>query len=67
VKGGCVEYKCSLCGQVVLSDLKKYFDHTEDHIIDIIKKDHPNWVAEDGMCLKCQEHYKRQLKGESSQ
>jgi hypothetical protein len=58
-----MDYKCSLCGNVVEDDLKVFVEHTESHIVDVIKEKHPDWIQDDGMCSKCLEYYKKQLKG----
>lgn len=59
-----MEYKCSICGENVGKDLLSFIDHTDNHVIDEIKKGHPEWVAEDGVCQPCLEYYKKQLKGD---
>lgn len=58
-----MDYKCTVCGDVVPDNLKDYIDHTENHIVDIIKEKHPDWVEESGICHKCHEYYKEQMKG----
>ena len=58
-----MDYKCNLCGEVVKDDLKEFVEHTENHIIDLIKKDHPDWVENNGLCRKCHDYYKRELRG----
>jgi hypothetical protein len=35
-------------GEIVI-----FRDHTDQHIIDLIKHDHPDWVEKDGVCLHC--------------
>ena len=44
-------------------DLGIFYKHTEDHIVDEIKKKHPQWVTNDGFCVKCVDHFKRSLTG----
>jgi len=61
-----MEYKCSVCDKRVEGDLLVYIDHTEDHIMDEIKAKHPDWVQEDGICQKCVDYFKAQLRGDSS-
>ncbi len=56
-------YQCSVCGKSVSNDLKILIQHTEEHIVDIIKKKHPEWIEKDGVCQKCVEYYRKQLKG----
>ncbi|MCB9799290.1 MAG: hypothetical protein H6757_00845 [Candidatus Omnitrophica bacterium] len=45
-------------------DLVKYLDHTNGHVIDQIKKQHPEWIAADGGCQSCVQYYEKQLSGE---
>ena len=61
-----MDYECSVCGRHFKDDLLVYMDHTKQHIIEEIQTDHPDWVEEDGVCRKCAEYYRRQLRGESS-
>lgn len=58
-------YQCPLCGNRMERDLVLYLDHTEQHVIEQIKKEHPEWVEADGVCRPCSEYYRRQLSGES--
>lgn len=61
-----IEYKCSVCGEVLEHDLLVYMDHTEQHIVDEIKAKHPDWEEKNGLCKKCVEYYRSQIEGESS-
>ena len=56
-------YICAVCGDSASEELQQYIDHTERHIIDIIKKKHPEWVEKDGLCRKCLDYYKKEIKG----
>ncbi len=56
-------YHCSVCDQKVDGDMLIYMDHTEKHVIDLIKHDHPEWVEKDGLCVKCAEYYRQEIKG----
>ena len=58
-----MEYRCAVCGTRVSGDMIIYMDHTEKHIIDLVKHDHPDWVEKNGVCQKCFEYYKAELKG----
>lgn len=51
-------HECSLCGSFV--DEKDFYAHRkmEKAIVDLIKKNKPNWVNEDGSCVKCYEYYR---------
>lgn len=57
-----MSYKCGVCGQDVEKDLLKFVEHTEGHIIEEIRSKHPDWAEEDGLCQKCLDYYKSQLK-----
>ena len=58
-----MEYTCSLCQAKVSGDVVTFTDHTEQHIVDLIKHDHPDWAGSDGVCRKCYEYYKQELAG----
>lgn len=58
-------YKCSLCSETIEDDLLVYIDHTEKHIIDEIRAKHPEWADKDGVCPKCVQYFKAQLRGDS--
>jgi len=59
-------YKCSVCHQEVEDDLMVYINHTEAHIMNEIRANHPDWVEKNGLCRKCVDYYKQQMKGDSS-
>jgi len=59
-----MDYKCPLCNESIKDDLLVYIDHTQEHIVDEIKAKHPDWVEKEGVCPKCVEYFKAQLKGE---
>ena len=58
-----MDYRCAACNAVVTGDVLAYVDHTEKHIVDLIKHDHPDWVDKDGLCKKCLEYYHAELNG----
>ena len=58
-----MEYQCSVCGRTVAGDLAVYVDHTEEHIIDVIKQGHPDWVESNGLCKQCLAYYRGEIKG----
>ena len=58
-------YTCPTCGKEVERELVTFKDHTEGHIVDEIKKMHPDWKEEDGICKKCLDYFKDQMKGPS--
>jgi len=58
-----MEYKCSVCGENIGQELLVFIDHTDQHIINVIKTKHPEWAEDDGMCKKCVDYYRKQIKG----
>ena len=58
-----MQYSCSVCQQKVSGDLIKFKDHTERHIADLIKHDHPEWKEEGGVCSQCLEYYRAEIQG----
>lgn len=60
-----MSYKCAVCNKIIEGDTKKYIDHTEEHIVEMIKDKHPEWVHKDGICKQCYDYYKEELKGKS--
>src|SRR5687768_11685896 len=57
-------YQCPLCHKQVERDLLIFLDHTQSHVIDEIKKSHPEWVESDGTCQPCADYYRKQISGE---
>lgn len=58
-----MEYQCSVCGAKISADMLIYREHTNQHVIELIKTDHPDWAESDGVCKKCVEYYESELKG----
>lgn len=56
--------KCKLCGQqfpasVLQAHILAESNEARDYTINMISKQHPDWVASDGACPKCWEYYKQ--------
>ena len=58
-----MDFICPTCEKAIPYDLKVIVSHTDEHIIEVIKKLKPNWKEEDGVCKKCYEYYINQLHG----
>lgn len=56
------DYLCPVCGKEMPRDLMVFLNHTDQHIVNEIKKTHPQWVDADGVCRRCLEFYRRQLR-----
>ena len=59
-----MKYTCPLCHKTCDKGLKEYVDHVESEIVEIIKGDHPEWIEKNGVCPKCYEYFKDQLREE---
>ena len=55
------DFVCSVCGNKMSRDLSVVVPHTKIHIVEVIKKKHPELVEEKGICRKCYEYFKKQL------
>ena len=58
-----MSYTCSLCKLVVQGGVVALQEHTDRHIIDLVKHDHPEWAEKDGMCRKCYDYYQAEIAG----
>ena len=37
---------------------KDDYQVAENYVINLIRNEHPEWVAEDGSCSRCEEYYR---------
>lgn len=58
-----MSYTCSVCNQQITGDLVYFKEHTDKHIIDLVKHDHPEWVDTQGLCPQCFEYYRSEING----
>jgi len=49
----------------MVRDLALFLDHTNQHVIEEIKKTHPEWVEADGACQPCVEYYRKAMSGDT--
>jgi uncharacterized protein with PIN domain len=54
-------FMCPVCNEKMPRELQVIIPHTEEHIVNEIKKKHHRWIEKDGVCKKCYEYYKDQL------
>ena len=55
------KYKCPVCRNEMDRDLMAFMNHVHQHILDEIKKLHPELVSSNGECVKCEQYYQEQL------
>ncbi|MBP7217145.1 MAG: hypothetical protein KBA46_07690 [Candidatus Omnitrophica bacterium] len=58
-----MNYICPICNKELPPDVFSYVKHGEGHIIEEIKKSHPEWSEKDSLCIKCYAYYKKSLRG----
>lgn len=51
--------KCPICGKEVDENISGLCQDAEAWIIEAIRRQHPDWVREDGSCAKCLQHYRK--------
>jgi hypothetical protein len=56
-------YRCPVCGNTVDERLRFLHAETERWLIARVKRQHPEWVAEDGACPRCVETYRARRGG----
>lgn len=60
-------YVCPVCGKKLERELMSVTKHMEEHIVEAIKKKHPEWVDADGTCDRCYSYFKDQMSGRGRQ
>lgn len=56
-----MDYICPICGKKLSREIGVIYPHTEEHIVEEIKKKHPDWAEKSGVCTKCHEYYEKQM------
>lgn len=46
-------------------DLLLFIGHTDAHILQELKKRHPEWITHEGYCQKCLDHFRAAMRGEA--
>ena len=57
-------YTCPICQESIERDLIVFSEHTKTHIVDEIKRKHPDWITQNGVCQQCLDYYEKAKKGE---
>ena len=55
------KYVCPTCGEEMPREYRIMIHHSENHIMEIIRKQHPGRVRSYGTCKRCYEEFKKQL------
>jgi hypothetical protein len=57
-----MKYKCPICEREIDDFAGLAHAKAEEYIIELIKKDHPDWAKGDRACKKCIEYYRKLVK-----
>ena len=52
-------YKCQICGRMILEVHSLEHAKAEEYLLELIKKDHPQWNQKDLTCPECIEYYRK--------
>jgi hypothetical protein len=52
------KYKCQICGRMVHEEHALVHVKADEYLIELIKKDHPQWQEKDKSCPKCIAYYR---------
>lgn len=56
------KYKCQICERYIDEDVALSHAKAEEYIINLLKKDHPEWKDEEKTCHECVEYYRKLVK-----
>ncbi len=57
-----MKHKCQICERIVDDSIGIAHVKAEEYIINLIKRDHPEWNHKDKTCHRCVEYYRRLVK-----
>lgn len=55
-------YECQICKRIIDKNNALTHVKAEEYLLNLIKKDHPEWKEENGACKKCVEYYRELIK-----
>ncbi|MEI8348537.1 MAG: hypothetical protein WCI77_00145 [Candidatus Omnitrophota bacterium] len=56
------KYKCQICARAIHQEHALEHIKAEEYLINLIKKDHPQWQIKDVTCKECIEYYRKLIK-----
>ncbi|MBU1122231.1 MAG: hypothetical protein ABIH71_07285 [Candidatus Omnitrophota bacterium] len=56
------KYKCNICGRMISERKALIHVKAEEYIMNLIKKDHPQWNSDDPSCHVCIDYYRKLVK-----
>lgn len=55
-------YVCQICNRSIDEEIALTHVKSEEYLIELIRKDHPEWKKEEGTCDKCIDYYRELIK-----
>ncbi len=56
------KYCCQICGRKIDDSVALMHVKTEEYLLELIRRDHPEWKEKEGACPKCVEYYRKLVK-----
>ncbi len=56
------KYKCQICQRMIHESKALAHVKAEEFILELIRKEHPQWRAQDFTCTECIEYYRRLIR-----
>ncbi len=56
------KYRCQICKREIDENIALTHVKSEEYIINLIKKDHPDWDKDRKTCHKCADYYRKLVK-----
>ncbi|MFA6349363.1 MAG: hypothetical protein WCY12_00345 [Candidatus Omnitrophota bacterium] len=57
-----MKYKCQICEREIDDYISLAHIKSEEYLLELIQKDHPEWVGKGKTCHKCVEYYRKLVK-----
>ncbi len=57
-----MKYKCQLCDREIDDFASIAHAKAEEYLIELIRRDHPEWKEHEKTCHKCIEYYRKLVK-----
>ena len=57
-----MKYKCQICNREIDDFASLTHIKAEEYLINLIKRDHPEWDHDEKTCHKCVEYYRKLVK-----
>ncbi len=59
---GILKYKCQICQRMIDENHALVHIKAEEYLINLIKKDHPQWKDKEVTCRECIDYYRKLIK-----